>query len=262
MLYALIAAIALIADQWLKYWVTVNITLNTGDVALIPSVIKLVNIHNSGAAFGMLSDFAYAKWLFLAIAAVFVVVIILVLAKNTFDSRFANWCAVFAMAGAVGNCIDRILYGYVVDMFKLEFMDFAIFNVADIFLVVACIAFILYIIVDTFKGKDGDKPEKQKKPRRADDAEDDDYFTAGINTADPDFPEDAVPVSLEPESNGDEFWENFKSQVHKEEAPKAKAKPAPAKPAPAPKAKPAPKVAPKEADEFDLESIMAEFKDL
>ena len=119
MLYAIIAAIILIGDQWLKYWVTVNITLSTGEAALIPGVVKLVNIHNSGAAFGFLSDAAYARWLFLGIAALFIIVIVVVLAKHLFKSRFANWCAVMALAGAVGNCIDRALYGYVVDMFKV-----------------------------------------------------------------------------------------------------------------------------------------------
>ena len=160
MLYAIIAAIILIGDQWLKYWVTVNITLSTGDAALIPGVVKLVNIHNSGAAFGFLSDAAYARWLFLGIAALFIIVIVVVLAKHLFKSRFANWCAVMALAGAVGNCIDRALYGYVVDMFKVEFMDFAVFNVADVFLVVACLAFVIYLIVDLFRGKDDDDEDE------------------------------------------------------------------------------------------------------
>ena len=46
MLFAIVAAVILIADQWLKYWVTVNITLSTGSQELIPGVVKLVNIHN------------------------------------------------------------------------------------------------------------------------------------------------------------------------------------------------------------------------
>ena len=171
MLYAIIAAIILIGDQWLKYWVTVNITLSTGDVALIPGVVKLVNIHNSGAAFGFLSNTEYARWLFLGVAALFIIVIVVVLAKHLFKSRFANWCAVLALAGAVGNCIDRALYGYVVDMFKVEFMDFAVFNIADIFLVVACIAFVIYLIVDIFKGgkdeDDEDDEPEEEKPRRS-----------------------------------------------------------------------------------------------
>lgn len=286
MLYAIIAAIILIGDQWLKYWVTVNITLSTGEATLIPGVVKLVNIHNSGAAFGFLSDAAYARWLFLGIAALFIIVIVVVLAKHLFKSRFANWCAVMALAGAVGNCIDRALYGYVVDMFKVEFMDFAVFNVADVFLVVACLAFVIYLIVDLFRGKDDDGEDDEdddEKPRRAGrrsrTVTDDKYDVSGIETDSLEFPDTATPlVSDDKTGSDDDFWASFKSDLRSSEQPKpqpaAEPKPAApkAKPAPKPqpaaepaapkaKAKPAPKAKAK-SSEYDLESILAEFKDL
>ena len=303
MLYAIIAAIILIGDQWLKYWVTVNITLSTGEAALIPGVVKLVNIHNSGAAFGFLSDAAYARWLFLGIAALFIIVIVVVLAKHLFKSRFANWCAVLALAGAVGNCIDRALYGYVVDMFKVEFMDFAVFNIADIFLVVACIAFVIYLIVDILKGgkdeDDEDDEPEEEKPRRSErrsdakserrserkaDAKperrarkpvtDDEYSVSGIKTGGLEFPDTATPlVSDDKAEDTDDFWASFKSELRGGETSKpapqpARPKPAPqqaAKPTPQPAVKPKPvntKPKAKPADEYDLESILAEFRDL
>ena len=281
MLYAIIAAIILIGDQWLKYWVTVNITLSTGEAALIPGVVKLVNIHNSGAAFGLLGDAAYARWLFLGIAALFIIVIVVVLAKHLFKSRFANWCAVMALAGAVGNCIDRALYGYVVDMFKVEFMDFAVFNVADVFLVVACLAFVIYLIVDLFRGKDDDgedddDEDDDEKPRRAGrrsrTVSDDKYDVSGIETLSFEFPDTATPlVNDDKAEDTDDFWASFKSELRGGEAskpaPQQAAKPTPqpaVKPKPAePKPKPAePKPKAKPADEYDLESILAEFRDL
>lgn len=284
MLYAIIAAIILIGDQWLKYWVTVNITLSTGEAALIPGVVKLVNIHNSGAAFGFLSDAAYARWLFLGIAALFIIVIVVVLAKHLFKSRFANWCAVMALAGAVGNCIDRALYGYVVDMFKVEFMDFAVFNVADVFLVVACLAFVIYLIVDLFRGKDDDgedddDEDDDEKPRRAGrrsrTVSDDKYDVSGIETLSFEFPDTATPLVSDDKADEGDFWKSFKFELRngdEDEQPKQQpaAEPKPA----APKAKPAPKqqpaaepkpAAPKakaKSSEYDLESILAEFKDL
>lgn len=283
MLYAIIAAIILIGDQWLKYWVTVNITLSTGEAALIPGVVKLVNIHNNGAAFGLLGDAAYARWLFLGVAALFVIVIIVVLAKHMFKSRFANWCAVLALAGAVGNCIDRALYGYVVDMFKVEFMDFAVFNVADIFLVLACFAFIIYLIVDIFKGgrsDDDDDDEEEEKPRRSErkaetklekkvkkPVTDDKYDVSGIETLSFEFPDTATPLVSDDKADEGDFWESFKFELRNgdtDEQPKAKpqaVKPAP-KPQPTAKPKPAapkPKV---KSSEYDLDSILAEFKDL
>ena len=162
MLFAIIAAVILIADQWLKYWVTVNITLSTGSQELIPGVVKLVNIHNSGAAFGLLDNVDYARWIFLAVTAVFVVVIAVLLVKRVFDSRFAVWCEVLFLTGALGNCIDRVFLGYVVDMFKLEFVNFAVFNIADAVLVVSCLMFVIYV----FFGSRGDDDED-------DDAEED-----------------------------------------------------------------------------------------
>ena len=278
MLYAIIAAIILIGDQWLKYWVTVNITLSTGDVALIPGVVKLVNIHNSGAAFGFLSNTEYARWLFLGVAALFIIVIVIVLAKHLFKSRFANWCAVLALAGAVGNCIDRALYGYVVDMFKVEFMDFAVFNIADIFLVVACIAFVIYLIVDIFKGgkdeddeddEDDDDEDDDEKPRRAGrrsrTVSDDKYDVFGIETLSFEFPDTATPlVNDDKAEDTDDFWASFKSELRGGETSKSAPQQA-AKPTPQPAVKPkpaAPKPKAKPADEYDLESILAEFRDL
>lgn len=291
MLYAIIAAIILIGDQWLKYWVTVNITLSTGEAALIPGVVKLVNIHNSGAAFGLLGDAAYARWLFLGVAALFVIVIIVVLAKHMFKSRFANWCAVLALAGAVGNCIDRALYGYVVDMFKVEFMDFAVFNVADIFLVLACFAFIIYLIVDIFKGgrsDDDDDGEEEEKPRRSErkaepkpepkaetklekkakkPVTDDKYDVSGIETLSFEFPDTATPLVSDDKADEGDFWESFKFELRNgdtDEQPKAKPQTAKPAPKPQPTAKPKPAVTKPKAklSEYDLDSILAEFKDL
>lgn len=282
MLYAIIAAIILIGDQWLKYWVTVNITLSTGEAALIPGVVKLVNIHNSGAAFGLLGDAAYARWLFLGVAALFIIVIIVVLAKHMFKSRFANWCAVLALAGAVGNCIDRALFGYVVDMFKVEFMNFAVFNVADIFLVVACLAFIIYLIVDIFRGgkSDDDDGEEEEKPSRSErkaepkpekkvrkPVTDDKYEVSGVETLSFEFPDTATPLVSDDKADEGDFWESFKFELRSgdsDEPPKAK--PQTAKPTPKPQQPVKPKpAAPKpkaKSSEYDLDSILAEFKDI
>ena len=172
MLFAIIAAVILIADQWLKYWGTVNITLSTGSQELIPGVVKLVNIHNSGAAFGLLDNVDYARWIFLAVTAVFVVVIAVLLVKRVFDSRFAVWCEVLFLTGALGNCIDRVAYGYVVDMFKFEFLGDsrlnAIFNVADVFISCCGVLFCLYIIFGGEKEHaDVDEAEEREPKRRS-----------------------------------------------------------------------------------------------
>ena len=164
MLYAIVALLVIIADQWLKYWVAGHIVLDTGVKTLIPGVLSLVNIHNTGAAFGFLSG-GNARIYFIIICAVFTIAVIVALATNFISGSLGRWSAVFIMAGGIGNCIDRILYGYVQDMFKIEFFNFPIFNVADIAITVFCFVFILYILF----GGEG----RSARSRRLED--DDDY---------------------------------------------------------------------------------------
>ena len=158
MFYAIAVVLVLIADQALKYWVSLNIDLNTGEQALIPGFIKLVNIHNSGAAFGLLGGGGW-RWVFVVVALVFAVVVVYALKRNLIRGKLGRWAAVGVLAGSIGNCIDRVAYGYVVDMFKFEFLGDsrlnAIFNVADVFISCCGVLFCLYII---FGGEDSLAP--------------------------------------------------------------------------------------------------------
>lgn len=276
MLFAIVAILILIADQWLKYWVTVNITLSTGSHELIPGVVKLVNIHNSGAAFGLLDNVSYARWIFLAITAVFVIVIVLLLVKRVFDSPFAVWCEVLFLTGALGNCIDRVFLGYVVDMFKLDFVNFAVFNIADAVLVVSCLMFVIYVFFgsrsydDEAEKKPSRKKAKTSEPEPAAEPADDFADIFGISTAAKEQSEASERITAEPEktrSAADSFWDDF--------GPATRSNPAPMPVKPRPKAKAEPAASPVKAkpaqddflagtglDEFDVDSIIAEFKDL
>lgn len=256
MLFAIIAAVILIADQWLKYWVTVNITLSTGSQELIPGVVKLVNIHNSGAAFGLLDNVDYARWIFLAVTAVFVVVIAVLLVRRVFDSRFAVWCEVLFLTGALGNCIDRVFLGYVVDMFKLEFVNFAVFNIADAVLVVSCLMFVIYVFFGSRGDEDDDDDNAPVKvtpvPRRPTEPADDFADIFGIKTGQAEQPAEAQPIKAEKKSQQsyDAFWDDFGPAL------RPAAKPAAEKTPEAPKDKPA------GSGEFSVEDILAEFRDL
>ncbi len=288
MLYAILAVIILIADQWVKYWTTVNIVLDTGESALIPGFVKLVNVHNTGAAFGFLSSAENARMIFVIVAAVFVLALIIIIARHVFPGKFASICCTMAVAGAIGNCIDRFIYGYVVDMFKLEFVNFAVFNVADIFLVLACILFILYLLLG-YKGNEEEsekaadeeavtaevkeekaKPEKEKKSRKNKPAEaekapapEEDIVAAEIESVE--LPEEAaMPISdkAEPKKRDDAYWTASKgsniSELKKEMSDAAK----PAETA-APKAEKKPAGAVEldlSSDEFSVDAILNEFK--
>ena len=153
MLYAIVAVIALILDQAVKYWTTAHIVLNAETKELIPGFIHLANVHNTGAAFSFMEG---ARWFFVVLCIVFVAAVIVLLAKNIINTPVARWMAVIVMAGAVGNCIDRVLCGYVVDMFEFDFLifggSFPVFNIADIFITVGGIAFCLCILFEKEPG--------------------------------------------------------------------------------------------------------------
>lgn len=160
MWYAIVAILILIADQGLKYWVTVNIALDTGHVTLIPGVLELTNIHNNGAAFSMLEHAPH--WIFIIFTLVFAAIAVFCLRHNVVHGKVGRWSVVLVLAGAVGNCIDRILSGYVVDMFNFLFVRFAVFNLADVFIVVAGITLCLHVIF--YRGDESESAPK--KPRR------------------------------------------------------------------------------------------------
>ena len=85
MWYAIVAILILIADQGLKYWVTVNIALDTGHVTLIPGVLELTNIHNNGAAFSMLEHAPH--WIFILFTLVFAAIAVFCLRRNVSNAR-------------------------------------------------------------------------------------------------------------------------------------------------------------------------------
>ena len=167
MLYAIVAVLVLILDQGLKYYVTLNIPLNTGSVTLIPKVLSLMNIHNTGAAFGMLGGGAM-RWGFVVLAVGFTGVVVWALMTGRVKSRTIRWLLVLIAAGGIGNAIDRALFGYVVDMFHfdLSFLSwFAIFNVADIAITVPGILLCIAIFFSSDGEKRAEKQEKTEKPK-------------------------------------------------------------------------------------------------
>ena len=160
-LLSILAVIA--ADQGLKAWTRARIPLNPTDaetVPFIPGFIRFSHIHNTGSAFSMLQG---ARWGFLALLAVFTVVVIWALRTNKLTKGWERWFAVLALGGALANGIDRALYGYVVDMLELQFMRFAVFNLADFVINVSCIAFCLLMLFSSDKEKKKEPSAETKK---------------------------------------------------------------------------------------------------
>lgn len=140
MLYAIIVAILVALDQIVKFLVVEHIPLGA-HFPFIPRVLELTYVKNSGAAFSL---FSQHTWLLALVSLVLSIVLAVALVKNFFHHPAGKLTLAMLLAGAVGNLIDRVRLGFVVDMFNVLLFDFAVFNVADICVVLGGIAAVVY----------------------------------------------------------------------------------------------------------------------
>ena len=142
MLYAILVVLLVAADQLVKILVRANIPLGAS-MPFLPGLVELTYVQNTGAAFSIFKDHT---WLLTIISAVVAAAIAAALIKRVVAHPFGVITLSVVLAGAVGNLIDRALFGFVTDMFNLQFMPFAVFNVADICVVCGGIAFCVYFL--------------------------------------------------------------------------------------------------------------------
>lgn len=129
----------IILDQVSKWWIVTNLEL--GEVrSFFPRVFSLTYLQNRGAAFSILQN---QQWLFAVMTVLVLGGAVYYLVKHLNGSFWLVFGLILVIAGGVGNFIDRIRLGYVVDMVHLDFMDFAIFNVADSFLTLGVIMLVI-----------------------------------------------------------------------------------------------------------------------
>lgn len=147
-----LAACAMVAlDQLTKYLVTVHIPYG-GQVPVLPGIFHLTYVRNTGAAFSL---FAGQRWFFLLVTSLFFVFLAVSIRKKWFSHPVAGWAMAFLSGGAMGNLIDRIAAGSVVDMIELELFRFAIFNVADLFVTIGAILFCVWVLFFDRKSEGG-----------------------------------------------------------------------------------------------------------
>ena len=139
-IYLIIAVVAL--DQWTKYLVMENIPLHS-TVEFLPGFLSWTYSQNTGAAWSMLEG---QQWLFVAIFVLLSVLLLLEYFKFRMPfTDLERWLLAAVYAGGLGNVIDRVRLGFVVDMIKTDFMKFPIFNVADCFITCGCICLMLHL---------------------------------------------------------------------------------------------------------------------
>ena len=153
---ALFAGVIVAADQISKLWVLEAIPLYTR-VPVIDGLFHLTYVQNTGAAF---SAFEGAQWLFALIFLFLTVCILWEFPKKKLPfSTLERWCIAAIYGGGLGNMIDRLRLGYVVDMIEVEFIQFPVFNVADCFITCGCILMMISLV---FFNKEFWKEEKKK----------------------------------------------------------------------------------------------------
>ena len=155
MWYAILLAGAIGLDQLLKWWVTSH--LEVGQSApLLPGVVQLTRLHNTGAAW---SSFSGKTGLLAVVTIVLMLAVAWLLVKKIVRHPLGVTAGVLILGGGIGNVIDRVCRGYVVDMFDLQVISYPIFNLADCFVVAGVILGAVYYLWFY------EKYDKKKEPR-------------------------------------------------------------------------------------------------
>ena len=142
--YSLFAAAIVAADQFTKYLTVANIALQE-EVPFLPGLLQLTYVQNTGAAF---STFEGQQWLFALIFGIFTVLVLWEYRKKSMGFLpFERWCIAAIYGGGLGNMIDRVRMGYVVDMIETTFVEFPVFNVADCFITCGCILMMIHLVL-------------------------------------------------------------------------------------------------------------------
>ncbi len=158
LLYCLILAGSVLLDQLTKLAV-VKWLMPVGEVPLWNGVLHLTYVENRGAAFGMLSNH---RWVFMVFSTVAIVAILIYLLKFPPKNRLFGAVLVMIAGGGIGNMIDRIRLGYVIDFIDFRLINFYVFNVADAFVTVGAVCMIACILWDEVREAKAKKAQENE----------------------------------------------------------------------------------------------------
>ena len=149
----LLLCLALIVLDQIAKWATVEWVAPVGSIPLIENVFHLSYVQNTGVAFGMLQG---RFWLFTIVVVLATIGILwYFFAKTTADQKWMRLSLVMILAGALGNYIDRIFRGFVVDTFDFRWIGFWVFNLADTWITIGCVLLLLYVLLVADRPKEG-----------------------------------------------------------------------------------------------------------
>lgn len=142
-LWILFVAAIIALDQWTKYLTVQTLPLH-GSKESILGIFHITHARNTGGAWGILAG---QTWLFVLVMVAFLGLIGVMLWRKWLTKKFEWVCIAAIVGGGLGNMIDRLLHGAVTDMIAVDFIDFPVFNVADCFITVGCIALLIYVLI-------------------------------------------------------------------------------------------------------------------
>lgn len=155
----IIISLLVIIDQLTK--VIMKLWLEPiGTADFIPHVVQFRYAENTGAAFSSLQN---ARWLFISLTTVACIVMLVLMLMNRIKSGVAYTALTLIVAGGLGNLIDRVFRGYVIDFVEPTFVNFAIFNFADSLVSVGAVVLVGYLIYDMVEESKREKLEKHRK---------------------------------------------------------------------------------------------------
>ena len=147
-LYFLLTILIVIIDQILKLLTVSNLKGNE-DISLLNWLIKFTYVENRGAAFGIMQG---AKYLFILLVILLLIFYLYVMIKRKFDSKMLIWGLSLIVGGGIGNAIDRLFLGYVVDYIKLSFFS-PVCNFADYCITAGTVLVLIYICFGKVKSQ-------------------------------------------------------------------------------------------------------------
>ena len=142
-LWIIIVAFIVFIDQLTKFFVVKNMELHE-EITVLKGFFNLYYVRNKGAGLGILSN---ARWVFMTLTTIIIILSIVLIVIDFFKHWLAELSIIFILGGGIGNMIDRVFLGEVVDFFQfqIKYFDF-IFNVADVFVTLGTILFVIYFI--------------------------------------------------------------------------------------------------------------------
>lgn len=145
--YTFIIILGIGLDRLTK-WLAVKYLEPIFSFAVIEDVLNFTFVKNTGAAFGMLSEH---RWIFMTVSTVAIAAMTVFLYMRKSPNMLYAISLSAIISGGIGNMIDRVALGYVVDFIDVQFIDFAVFNVADCFVTVGAVGLIILLIADLIR---------------------------------------------------------------------------------------------------------------